>query len=231
MKEKKSRARASFLLLGLLALGLGGAGLFLWDAFFWGRVDPLLLAREALRAAGEARSYRYQLRAEFAVRGGKRLYSRVEGEKTGNDYHIKGVILGTPVEVYQIGRRTYTKDPVSGSWAVLEGNDLERQQLLWAEINPLENFRFRTLGQPLLRRREKLAGRRCWVVGFAPQGGSKYLEMWWHDFRCSFWIDKKRRTLLRARLSARNRNSPGTFLTLEVSFRDYNRRLSFVPPV
>jgi len=66
----------------------------------------------------------------------RRTRTQVEGEKADTSYHFKGTILGTPVEIYQIGSRSYTLDPVNKNWYVLDGTDLTRQQIYSAEIAP-----------------------------------------------------------------------------------------------
>ncbi len=194
------------------------------------KVEPGALIQETVKRANQARGYRYQIAAEFNLGGKKQTWSRVQGEKAAEDFHIKGTILGTPVEIFQIGKKTYTRDPVSEKWVVLEGNDLTRQQVFWAEINPLSNFQFKIIGSPRILRTEKVGRRKCWLVEFRPEIENKYLEMWWKNFTYRFWVDKRSRMLLKAQATAENKNSPGTFLSLTVEFRDFNQKIEIKPP-
>jgi hypothetical protein len=193
-------------------------------------VEPGELIRETVKRAHQARAYRYQVAAEYNVEGKRQIWSQVLGEKAAENFHIKGTILGTPVEIFQIGRSTYTRDPVSEKWVILEGNDLTQQQVFWAEINPLSNFQFKTIGNPKLLGTEKVGKRKCWVVEFRPEVESKYLEMWWKSFTYRFWVEKRSRMLLKARATAENKNSPGTFLSLTVQLQDFNKKIEIRPP-
>lgn len=190
----------------------------------------MLLIRETVGKALQARGYRYRIAAEFNIGGRKQTWSQVQGEKSAAGFHIKGKILGTPVEIYQIGKRTFTWDPVSKKWVILEGNDLTQQQVFMAEINPLSNFQFKTIGNPRLLGVEKVGKRKCWIVEFHPEIENKYLEMWWKNFTYRFWVDRKNHFLLKAKATAENKNSPGAFLSLIVEFQDFNKKIEIKPP-
>ena len=78
-----------------------------------------------------------------------------------------------------MGIKSYTRDPVSGKWTVLEGVDLSKQQLYMAEIDPLSSFRFKTKEEPRLIGKEKVevesAGfwkqKQMWRVSICRPGG------------------------------------------------------------
>jgi hypothetical protein len=192
--------------------------------------DPPVLITETLAKAHQARSFRYQIQSDYSVGSEKRPWTQIEGERSGSSYHFKGTTLGTPVEIYQIGSRSYTLDPVNKNWYVLDGVDLTRQQIYYAEIDPLSNFKFRSITDPRVVATEKLNNKRCWVVEFHPDVDSKYLEMWWSNYTYRLWIEKRGHTLAKAEVVAENRNSPGTWLSMTVSFRDFNRDFTVNPP-
>ncbi len=144
--------------------------------------------------------------------------------------NFKGEILGTPVEVYQIGMRSYTLDPVAGKWIIIDGVDMDRQQLYMAELDPLSSFRFEGIESARILRTERVGGKRCWVVDVRPQKPqSEVLDMYWKNISYRLWVDR-RRVLHKAVATAENRNSPGTLLTLVVEFRDLNKRIDINPP-
>jgi len=214
------------LFLGVLILVAGGFYFYREET----KVEPGTLVQETVKRAQQARGYRYRIAAEYNVGGKKQTWSQVRGEKEAENFHIKGTILGTPVEIFQIETKTYARDPVSGKWVVLEGNDFAKQQVFWAEINPLSNFQFKTVGNPQILKTEKVGKRKCWVVEFQPEVESKILEMWWKNFTYRFWVDKRSRNLLKAWASAEHKNSPGTFLSLTVEFQDFNKKIEIKPP-
>jgi len=147
-----------------LVIILAGAGFLICRMM--SKVDPALLITETMTKAQQATSYRFQIQSDFSVGTEKRSWTQVEGEKAGTSYHFKGTILGTPVEIYQIGSRSYTLDPVNKNWYVLDGADLTHQQIYSAEIDPLANFKFKAIQDPKLVGTEKVNNQNCWVLEF-----------------------------------------------------------------
>ncbi|MGD0622351.1 MAG: hypothetical protein ABSA82_07810 [Thermacetogeniaceae bacterium] len=211
-----------------LVIILGGAGFFVYRAV--SKVDPALLITETMAKAQQSRSFRYQVQSDYSIGSEKRSWTQVEGEKADTSYHFKGTILGTPVEIYQIGSRSYTLDPVNKKWYVLDGADLTRQQIYYAEIDPLANFKFKVIQNPRLVGTEKVNNRNCWVVEFQPEVDSQYLEMWWQNYTYRLWVEKRGHTLAKGLVTAENKNSPGTWLTMTVTFQDFNRKIAINPP-
>ena len=210
-----------------LVIVLGVTGFFSYAA---SKVDPAALITETMANAQQARSFRYQIQSDYSIGSEKRPWTQVEGEKSGSSFHFKGSILGTPVEIYQIGSRSYTMDPVNKKWYVLDGVDFTRQQIFYAEIDPLSNFKFKTIANPRVVGTEKVNNRNCWVVEFQPEVDSQYLEMWWQNYTYRLWVEKRGHALAQAMVTAENKNSPGTILTMTVSFQDFNRKITINPP-
>jgi len=77
---------------------------------------------------------------------------------------------------------------------------------------------------------EKVNRRNCWVVEFQPEVDSQYLEMWWQNCTDLLWVEKRGHALDRAMVTAENKNSPGTWLTMTVSFQDFNKKIVINPP-
>lgn len=225
MQFSKIPKRAGIVGLVLLL----GAGIFFYYLAYL-RVEPDQLIPEVMQKALQASSYRYRITADYNMSGRKQPWIDVTGEKAAHDVHFTGKILGTPVEIYQTGTRSYTLDPVSNKWVVLEGTDLAQQELYMAQINPLSNFRFKSISEPRLLGTEKVGGRKCWVVEFRPRVDNKIMEMYWKNFTYRFWVDKRSHTLYQALATAENKNSPGTFLSLLTEFRDFNKRIDINPP-
>jgi hypothetical protein len=225
--EKKTAWRTAGLVFFILALI---AAAFYYYNFFV-KVEPGPLLEETMNKAHLAKSYTYRMTAELKIGGTTRPWIEVEGERASESYHFRGKTLGTPVEIYQIGSRSYTRDPVTGQWTVLDGVDLAQQQLYMAEIDPLSNFRFQTKEVPHLLGAEQVNGHNCWVMEVKPQVENKYLELWWDDFTYRFWVDKKSRLLVRAHANARSKSSSDTTLNMVVDFKDFNKKIKIEPPI
>jgi hypothetical protein len=200
--------------------------------FMFIKIEPGPLLEEALDKAYQAKNYRYTLKSDLNIGGNKKTWIRVQGERAPECYHFQGKTLGTPVEIYQIGMRSYTKDPVSGKWTILDGVDLSKQQLYMAEIDPLNSFRFKKIGEPpRLVGKEKLGWTKCVILEIKPEVESKYLEIWWQDFTYRFWIDRRKHILVKAEATAVSTQSTDTVLTMTVDFRDFNKKIKIAPPI
>ncbi len=104
------------------------------------RVEPASLITEAIAKARQAGSYRYQIQSYWSNGQDNRPWTQIEGEKAGDSYHFKGTILGTPVEIYQIGSRSFTLDPINNQWYILDGVDMTRQQISLRGDRPAEQL-------------------------------------------------------------------------------------------
>lgn len=77
------------------------------------------------------------------IEGKQRTFGNINGELQNNgDFHIHGDILGSNIDLYQIGETTYRKDNISGNWQKTEENALIYQTALFNETNPLAQFDF-----------------------------------------------------------------------------------------
>lgn len=211
-----------------LAIILGFAGFRYYQAEF--KVEPASLIVETLAKAQQARSYRYQIDADYDFGTRKQPWTHVIGEKSDTSYHFSGSLLETPTEIYQIGSRSYTLDPVNKKWYILDGVDLTRQNLYFAEIDPLSNFKFKAIVNPKVVDTERVNKQKCWVVEFQPEVDSQYLNTFWKNFSYRLWVDKKSHVLVKGMVAAENKNSPGTFLSMTVTFQDFNKKIAIKPP-
>ena len=226
-KKELNRQLRWVIIIFFLAVAAGGVAYY----FSFLRVEPAPLLEETLSKAHQAKSYRYSLHAELDISGKKKNWIQVQGERAPGCYHFWGKTLGTPVEIYQFGMRSYTMDPVSSKWTVLDGVDLTKQQLYMAEIDPLNSFRFRSTGEPQLVGKDKVGKRKCVILEVKPELESKYLEIWWRDFTYRFWIDRRKHVLVKAEATAISKNSNDTSLTMTVEFWDFNKRIKITPPL
>lgn len=217
------------LIVFLVAAGVAGAILF-YNYFI--KIEPGPLLESALSKAHQAKSYSYTLNSELEIGGKKQKWIKVQGEQAEEFYHFQGETLGTPVEIYQIGMRSYTKDPVSGQWTILDGVDLSTQQLYMAEIDPLSSFQFKSIEEPLLLGKEKVDHIKCVLLELEqPKIESKYMEIWWKDFTYRFWIDRRKEQLVKAEITAVSTQSSDTSLTMTVDFKDFNKKIQIAPPI
>jgi len=222
------------MLLGfLLLLLLGGGGfIFYSQRLFLDFETPEKVIEQALGATADTASFRYHFFSTLKVGEKEQPWSDIAGEKSGgHDVHVKGVMVNTPVEMYQIGNVSYHCDPFTRHWYKVEGYDLTQQRVLMAEVDPLSNLNFKQIGDARYEGREKISGRDCWVLYCRPDLENQLLEALWKDFECRLWIDRRDRLVRKAVLTAQNKNAPQTRITINIEFSDFNASIKLVPPV
>lgn len=192
------------------------------------KVDPDELVRQALERTLSASSYRYEVEVELVTEGQKRVMSRVSGERDGKEnFHIRGELAGDQVEVYQIEDTTYLLDPKTGKWMVVPGNELRRQRMLMAEIDPLSLLRFNQWGGVSYWGREK----KSLVAELRPVPASEFMTTWFEEFACRLWIDRRTRLIQKVVFQAKSRTNPEAQATFTVNLRDFGAEISLSPPV
>lgn len=218
-----------FLGLGILVLAVVYLGYDYYRANL--RVEPEKLLTQALEQARAAASYRYEVEAEMVVNGQRRVLSKVAGERDrqGN-FHFWGELAGEKVEVYQFEGTTYFLDPQSGKWLVVPGNELGRQQMLVAEIDPLSHLNFASLGAVAYRGRERQPAGRMHVLEFRPQPANAFMNRWFEDFTYRVWIEARSRELRQVVIQARSKTNPQAQATFCLRLRDFGAKLKFSPP-
>jgi len=175
-------------------------------------------------------SFRYSLYSGFTVDGREEVISRVTGEKEKGNTHIKGEMVNTPVDIYYIDRTIYNYDSFSQRWLVIESGTSNSEELLIAELNPLSNFRFKTVNQVEKLGFEKVNGVECLKVNCRPSIESQLLESLWKDFAYRLWIDYRKDRLIKAELSAVNQRNDKSHLKIRVEFSDFNETMNIKAP-
>lgn len=222
------RRRWFVLVLGLV---LVATGLTAYRYVYEARVDPELLLRSSLEKTRAASSYRYTVEAQLTVAGEHRVLSQVTGERDADgNFHFRGELAGEKTEVYQIQDTTYLLDPKTGKWLVVPGNELGRQKMLMAEIDPLSLLEFTALGPVVYRGREKGEWGRAHVVEFRPQLAGEFMNTWFEEFRYQVWIEPRTYWLRQAVVTAQSKANPTVQATFTVRLSDFGVKLKLEPP-
>jgi len=219
--------RNAVLALGLLLLFFGGRLVYQTQ-------HPPLGAREIVHKGLEnleaAYSYRYRLTAVSNIDGKETILTDIEGMWNAPDrYYIKGETLDNPLEAYIIGNEFIVRDP-QGSWISFQagqGPSLLRETVLFSE-SPLSDLR--RLHSLELGGEGDFAGQKCYIIEGKLAGVTNPLwQVFWQDFACRLWIDKKEMRLWRLELHGTSIGSNDSLLvSLEIS--DYDAKLVISPP-
>jgi hypothetical protein len=202
----------------------------IYDRYTMSKLAPA----EELQAASEnmanLNSYRFDLKSEFTVIEREEVISQVEGEKADGNTHIKGEMVNTPVDIYYINRTIYNYDSFANKWLVIDSDTNNCEELLVSELNPLSNFRLKSIGEVQKVGFEEVDGVECLVVKCQPTVESQLLESMWKEFDYQFWIDYQHNYVRKATLSAKNQQNAQTGLQLTVQFYDLNSKIEIKPP-
>lgn len=207
--------------------------------YFGGRLvyqsqHPPLSAQEIVQKGLDnldaAYSYRYNLRAVSHIDGKETVLTEIEGIWNAPDrFYIKGETLANPLEAYIIGNEFIIRDP-QDSWIRFQGGQgpsLLRETVLFSE-SPLSDLR-RLHSAELVEERD-FAGQRCYLVGGKLAGVTNPLwQVFWQDFTCRLWIDKKELRLRRLELHGTSIGSDDSLL-VSLEIYDYDAKLVISPP-
>lgn len=209
---------------------LAGGSYYYYDKYI--KVIPEELIKEALQKTLATESYRYHVKIEMKVDNRSVLLSDLQGEKANSrDFHIWGAMQDQQIEVYQINNITYMKDSLSSKWLVIPENPVFETEYFMAEINPLSSFIFTNLVDLQYLGREKVEGKKIFIITCKPEVNNEFLTRFWKDFEYKLWIEGKSRKLVRAEVKAKNKAKQTDSLNMVVDLKDYNAKIILVPPV
>ncbi|MDD2422107.1 MAG: hypothetical protein PHU78_08225 [Heliobacteriaceae bacterium] len=198
----------------------------------WQPKEPAAVAGQAIAGTLESRAFRFASTFLIQVDGRDELVSRFTGERSeGDKFHLKGIMLQSPAEIYLAGNLYYLWDPVKKVWYTLEKNNFGPQDLLLAEVSPLTALDVNSLDEVTLNGREKVRETECLVLDCRTEVGNRLLTTLWKDFRYRLWLDPWEKRLHKGVLEATSRNAPGDKLILTVEFWDYDGDVDVEVPV
>lgn len=217
-----------FLLITIIALGA-------WNFFYYQNdhnIDAQAVVQTAIEQTLQAKTLAYQNRSTLFIADEKKVYSDLEGQKdAANSFHVKGQILNTPIEVFQIGNTTYRKDPNTGQWIVTEEDAFGVASMLMTEINPLSNLYIESLGACEYLGREKAGGQMCRKIVCQPTLKNPWIGEHFQDITYTFLINPKTGNIVKLTISAISKENTAANLIMESGFGNYNQDIIIKPPI
>lgn len=198
-----------------------------------GKVPPREILETGLDRTIASESFRYQAETRLVTEGRLNInyFSQVTGERVAPDQiQIKGTIMNTPVELIQIGDNSYYKDPHSGQWITLAGNNASHMEYFYAELNPLAYINFKHMPQIDYQGTTKLNGEKLLSFEIHPILSDPILEFRLTDVICKIWLHPKDHRVRQASIQAREKNNPKGAIEIDISFWDYDKNISINPP-
>ncbi|MBM7854240.1 hypothetical protein JOC37_000613 [Desulfohalotomaculum tongense] len=217
----------------LLALALAVIGAVVWGAA--GRkssapVDPQQLLNTSLQKTLASKSYRFEISCQLGAK--KEPISKIKGERVGEDrVHIKGSLINSPVEFVQYNDSTFMKDPFSGRWLTLQGNQLAKAESFIIEFNPLANFNFKDVPELKYVGCQELDGEKYQVLELVPNVELPFLENQFNTFKYKLWINPRDQRISRAVINASHSGNDRALMQIDLKLYDYDQEIDIKPPV
>lgn len=156
----------------------------------------------------------------------------IHGEINGADFHVAGEVLGTPMDLYQIGAKTYRQDTLTEQWLVLEDQQLLNQEALLNEINPRAAFQLTDILNISETETENLDEEKCYKLSFQPQTASGYYEKYFSNLTYTIWVTLDDHQLRQAQICASaSANNIESTLQITTEFWDWNNTPAIEAPV
>lgn len=206
----------------LLVLAVAGAAAYLiYDSL---KVVPTDLLQEAMEKTFRAESYSFGVQSTLLVDGKERPLSDIKGKKDAhNNYYLSGTMLRQKVEVYQIQNTTYFREGSSDKWMVMKNNNIMTMQQFTTEVNPLSNFSFAVPEQVKFVGKEEVDGRKCYVLECSPNVENEIMVRNWKNFSYKMWVDRGKKVITKAAVTAENKENPKSGLELQVTLKEFNK--------
>ena len=156
----------------------------------------------------------------------------IHGEINGADFHVAGEVLGTPMDLYQIGAKTYRQDTLTEQWMVVEDQQLLNQEALLNEINPRAAFQLTDILNISETETENLDEEKCYKLSFQPQTASGYYEKYFSSLTYTIWVTLDDHQLRQAQICASaSANNIESTLQITTEFWDWNNTPAIEAPV
>lgn len=212
----------------VIILGLIGAGGLVYRSLTG--VEPQETLNKALKKTAEAKAFRYSITQQMTVDGSNKLWTQVTGEKNEANTHIKGIMYGSEVDIYQIDATLYQKDQFAKKWMVIKGGPPAAQEVFMTELNPLSSFNFKELGEVKSLGKEKVNGQRTYIFQFNPSVQNQLMEALWTDFSYKLYVSSSSNYLVKGVLQAKSKIKPENILTMTVDFKDFGQGIQIKAP-
>jgi len=208
-------------------LGGGGYGYYLTYV----KVEPEVLLPESLGKTMAVSDYRYWIEVLLVKGDQEQILSSLSGEKAGDNFHLQGEMAGEPIEIYHVNQTTYTRTQGSDRWMKYPLNDLRQANLLFGELNPLQNLEFAAYSALVYEgRAEAIGAGRVHVLRLKPELEDNLISRYFENFEYTLNIGTRDHLIKTFEIKAANKMSPDNNLKISVRLFDFNQVSELVLP-
>lgn len=186
---------------------------------------------QALSNTFSAPSFRFSTVSTVLLSGQQRLFCSLEGEASGNDRHIFGELLGTPLNIYLVEEALYQQNGRDKSWRKIAEADLAEARRLLAEIAPEANFSYSETGPLTYLGTEEIAGMALHKFEFQPVMADVWIEQYFTDIVSTLWLDEKGQYVVKAQITAVSAENPSVSLIVDNTFSGFGEALEIIAPL
>ena len=220
-----------FLLPAAAVLMILAVGIVLYPTLTAPKLPPAEMAAVAVDNLLTAESLTFSTESKLLLNNEITPLGKLNGEICGDNYHVQGEVLGSRVNIYQLGQRTMRQDTLTEQWLDLADGELLTNQSLLGDLDPRSIFHLTAILDATAADTEEIDGEKCFKLGFKPQTADGYYEKYFDDLACTLWVNAENQ-IRRAEICATaHAGSQSSTLTLTCDFWNYNTTPEITPPI
>lgn len=213
------------MLLAVLSYALNVQGIF------QERWDPLELAQASIDNTFNSNTYHFKARSTLFIEGEERVFSILEGDKAGENRHIEGSVLGTPVNIYHVEDQFYMQDSLTAQWKTVTNTDLKAASILIAELDPEKDFHFLSLGNCEDLGKSEIEGIKTRHIKAHPVLEDKWIERYFQDITYDLHIATRGEPkLIYVEVSGVSKENTEAKLVIQNYFSNYKKDIQILAP-
>lgn len=218
-----------FLIIAVLIIALAAGGL--WQLAPTAGPTADLLAARATQNLLALDSLTFHTETTLLLNGETVPLGKIDGEICGANLHVWGNVLGSDMNIYQIGDVTYRQDTLTEQWLITDDKELLNNAALLTDADPRSFFSLTQMADITEVESAEIGGEKCRGVSFVPSTASGYIEQYFDTVSCTVWITRDEQ-LARARVCASaNAAGQSSTLTLTCDFSAWDDTPDIAAPI
>lgn len=171
----------------------------------------------------------YTTVSSLTVNEQTREYGNICGEfLQSGDFRIEGSILGSNLEMYQLGNTTYRRDNISGNWQKTEEAPEIYDTALFNETNPLQQFEFSDF---TAAEKQSCDEKNTLCVSFCPTMKSDSVSKYFDNLTYTIFCDKNCHLKKAVITGDLTNNSVSGRLQIVTTFQELPQDYQIEPPI
>jgi hypothetical protein len=126
---------------------------------------------------------------------------------------------------------TYRKDSITKQWLVIKNKDVDSEEVLTTELNPLAALNFAAINDFNTQGIYIDDDTEAFQIELVPQVASLYLTKYWQEFRYTLLVDKDKKYLKGYKLTAKSKKDPTGTIRMEVNFSEFDNKRDIIAPL